>query len=38
MKAEGDVDKDFERRVKVAETLINEKKLGIEEAKLSLQN
>ncbi len=38
MKAEGDVDKDFERRVKVAETLINEKKLGIEEAKLTLRN
>ena len=38
MKAEGDVDKDFERRVKVAETLISEKKLGIEEAKLTLRN
>lgn len=38
MRAEGDLDKDFERRAKVAETLIQEKKLGLEEAKLNVRN
>ena len=38
MRAEGDLDKDFERRAKVAETLIKEKKLGLEEAKLNVRN
>lgn len=38
MRAEGDLDKDFERRAKVAETLIKEKKLGIEEAKITVRN
>ena len=38
MRAEGDLDKDFGRRAKVAETLIQEKKLGLEEAKLNVRN
>jgi hypothetical protein len=38
MRAEGDLDKDFEQRAKIAKTLIDEKRLGLEEMKIRLEN
>jgi len=39
IRAEGDIEKDeFESRVKIAETLIDEKKLGLEELKVRVEN
>ena len=38
MKAESDIDKDFERRAKMADTALKEKKLGIEEQKARSRN
>jgi hypothetical protein len=38
MRAEGDLDKDFEQRAQIAKTLIDEKKLGLEEMKIRLEN
>ena len=38
MKAESDIDKDFERRSKMADTALKEKKLGIEEQKIRSRN
>ena len=38
MRAEGDLDKDFEQRAQIAKSLIDEKKLGLEEMKIRLEN
>ena len=39
IRAEGDIEKDeFESRVKIAQTLIDEKKLGLEELKVRVEN
>jgi hypothetical protein len=38
MRAEGDLDKDFEQRAQIAKTLIDEKRLGLEEMKIRVGN